>query len=149
MDFITIIQRHFPKATNSLKENRRGTPQWQEMNCVFPRENEINIGFLSACSSFASTLGGGARICARTPMPSTNACRKADSHQLVFNVMNPTCQPYDSWAWAERVVKPAFLRSGNRLQCLDSFHVQSQPALLDMKENSGNFLALQQAQGEF
>lgn len=72
MDFITIIQRHFPKATNSLKENRIGTPQWQEINCVFPRENEINIGFLSAPSSFASTLVEAAQICAGTPKPSTN-----------------------------------------------------------------------------
>lgn len=45
-------------------------------------------------------------------------------------------------------VKPAFLRFGNRLECLDSFHVQSQPAMLDMKETSEKSLALQQAQGE-
>lgn len=72
MDFLTIIQQHFPKATNSLKENRIGTPQWQEINCVFPRENVINIGFLSASSTFASTLVEAAQICAGTPMPSTN-----------------------------------------------------------------------------
>lgn len=31
---------------------------------------------------------------------------------------------------------PAFLWAGNRLEYLDSFHVQSQPLLLDIKETS-------------
>lgn len=35
-------------------------------------------------------------------------------------------------------VKPAFQWVGNRLEYLDSFHVQSQPLLLDTKETSEN-----------
>lgn len=45
-------------------------------------------------------------------------------------------------------MKPAFLWVGNRLEYLDSFHVQSQPALLDIKETSENSPDLLQAQSE-
>ena len=44
--------------------------------------------------------------------------------------------------------KPAFLWVGNRLQYLDSFHAQSQPVLLDIKETPENSAVLLQTQSE-
>lgn len=45
-------------------------------------------------------------------------------------------------------MKPAFLWVGNRLEYLDSFHVQSQPVLLDIKETSENSPDLLQTQSK-
>lgn len=42
-------------------------------------------------------------------------------------------------------MKPAFQWVGSRLEYLDSFHVQSQPLLLDIKETSENALDIPQA----
>jgi hypothetical protein len=76
MDFLTMMQWHLPEATSSFKENRMRVSQWKEMNCVFPRENEISTDYLSVFSNFTSTLVKGVQICKRTPLPSTNGCRK-------------------------------------------------------------------------
>lgn len=65
----------------------------------------------------------------------------------VFNVTTLTCQHHDSWQWTESV-KPAFLWVGNRLEYLDSFHVQSQLDLLDIKETSENAPDLLQTPSE-
>lgn len=46
------------------------------------------------------------------------------------------------------LMKPAFLWVGNRLEYLDSFHVQSLPVLLDIKETSENSPDLLQTPSE-
>lgn len=48
----------------------------------------------------------------------------------------------------EQSVEPAFLWVGNRLEYLDSFHIQSRPVLLDKKETSEYSPDLLQTQSE-
>lgn len=49
---------------------------------------------------------------------------------------------------SKQSVKPAFWWVGNRLEYLDSFQVQSQPALLDIKKTSENSPDVLQTQSE-
>ena len=66
---------------------------------------------------------------------------RSSSYWLVFNVMHLISL---STLWFMTAngesVKPAFWWVGNRLEYLDSFQVQSQPVLLDIKKTSENAL---------
>lgn len=119
------------------------------MKLVCPRENEIQTGYLSV-SLLALHLPWQEKLrSAEHPCPFPVDAGRSYSYQLLFNVINLT---YLSASWfmiANREsVKPAFLWVGNRLECLDSFHVQSQPVLLDIKETSENSPDLLQTQSE-
>lgn len=74
---------------------------------------------------------------------------RSSSYWLVFNVMHLISVSTLWFMTANREsVKPAFWWVGNRLEYLDSFQVQSQPALLDIKKTSENSPDVLQTQSE-
>lgn len=145
-----MTQWNLQKAASSFKENRIGTSHDKKMNLVYPSENEIKTGHLWVCilalhlhwqKQLRSTEGH--------PCPFPMDAGRSSSYQLVFNAMNLTSLSASWFMTANREsVKPAFLWVGNGLEYLDSFHVQSQPVMLDIKETSENSLDLLQTQTE-
>ena len=74
---------------------------------------------------------------------------RSSSYWLVFNVVHLISLSTLWFMTANREsVKPAFWWVGNRLEYLDSFHVHSQPVLLDIKKTSENSPDLLQTQSE-
>lgn len=74
---------------------------------------------------------------------------RSSSYWLVFNVVHLISLSTLWFMTANREsVKPAFWWVGNRLEYLDSFHVHSQPVLLDIKKISENSPDLLQTQSE-
>lgn len=119
------------------------------MNRVCPRENEIQTGYLSVLL-LALRLPWQEKLrSTEHPCPFPMDEGRSFSYQLLFNVINLTDLSASWFMTANREsVKPAFLGVGNRLEHLDSFHVQSQPVLLDIKETWENSPDLVQTQSE-
>lgn len=108
--------------------------------------NPISLGLYS---SFTLALSEAAQTYGKTPIPFPNRWRKKFILLAVFNVMHLISLSTLWFMTANREsVKPAFWWVGNRLEYLDSFHVQTQPVLLDIKKTSENSPDLLQTQSE-
>lgn len=119
------------------------------INLIYFRENEINSGYLSVHILPFHLHWQKKLRSTEHPYPFSMDAERSYSYRLVFNIMNPTYLPASWFMTVNREsVKPAFQWVGNRLEYLDSFHVQYQLVLLDIKETSENAPDLLQSQSE-